>query len=389
MTEYKTKITFCGRTDPGLLRTNNEDAFVVHEIWDKDHVLAVAIDGVGGYEGGEVAAQAAQEVIPDFLVKYPNGERLDLLKQAVVEANNAIIEKRKQQENLANMSCVLTAALVEVQQKRINMVHVGDTRLYQYHKDRLTKLSHDHSLIGYREEIGDLTEDEAMHHPQRNIISRDVGSAHHEVDDRDFLEAETFPLLPNSTLLLCSDGLCDMITTARIREVLRQEIPLEQKAAELIEAAKDAGGHDNITVVLVEYQSDEPEEAEEAKEEPAAIPENIRVEPIIQTPKRVVRREEEPVASDGNKRRRIFAWLAILLAAGLIVLYVLASGILKTGASSPEPESVERPAVEQGTTPQPAGEEAAPHSGQDAAQITPEQAEATEESTVQEKAETI
>ena len=261
--KYKIKTFFTGSTDLGKQRTNNEDAFVVQNIWDKNHVLAVAIDGVGGYEGGEVAATIAQKSIVEYLEKYPNGERLDLLKQAVVFANNSIFEERQKQENLANMSCVLTAVLLEVEKKQINMAHVGDTRLYMYRKGELKKLSHDHSLIGYREEVGDLTEEEAMHHPQRNIISRDVGSAYHEISDRDFLEAATFPLLPNSRLLLCSDGLCDMITSMQMKQILEQKTTLEEKTIQLIDAANTEGGKDNVTVVLVEYQSNEPEKKEE------------------------------------------------------------------------------------------------------------------------------
>lgn len=250
-------ITFEGKTDLGKIRTNNEDAFIAQNIWDSKHLLAAAIDGVGGYEGGEVAAAIAQETVAEYLRKYPNGERLSLLKQAVAEANNKIAEQRIVQPRLASMSCVLTACLIELEMKRINMVHVGDTRLYEYRRGKLQKLSHDHSLVGYREEIGDLTEEQAMNHPQRNIIGRDVGSAFHGVDDNDFLEARTFPLHPNSILLLCSDGLSDMLRSFEITSVLEQSIPLAEKAGALIDLANERGGKDNITVVLVEYQDEE------------------------------------------------------------------------------------------------------------------------------------
>lgn len=249
-------ILFCGKTDMGRQRTNNEDAFVAQQLNDSI-VLAVAIDGVGGYEGGEVAAEMAQTEIPAYLKNYNRGELLELLKQAVVSANNAIFERRQTDADRPSMSCVLTATIIDTRQDTINMVHVGDTRLYQFHHGELTKLSHDHSLIGYREEVGDLTEEQAMHHPQRNVISRDVGSAHHEVSDPDFLEAAQFPLLPNSTLLLCSDGLTDLITSKQIVAVLEQDVPLDEKAKLLIDAANEAGGKDNVTVVLVEYRAEE------------------------------------------------------------------------------------------------------------------------------------
>jgi len=252
-------IVFYGLSDMGRQRTNNEDAFVAERM-DRHSVLAVAIDGVGGYEGGEVAAAIAQEEIPAYLKEFNKGDQLELLKRAVVAANNAIVDRRQTDPERANMSCVLTSALINTQQKVLDMVHVGDSRLYQFHHGVLTKLSHDHSLVGYREEIGDLTEEEAMHHPQRNIISRDVGSEHHEVSDHDFLEAEEFPLLPNSIFLLCSDGLTDLITSKQITAVLQQSATLEEKAQQLVNAANEAGGKDNITVVLVEYRAEETDE---------------------------------------------------------------------------------------------------------------------------------
>ena len=250
------KLIIYGQSDVGQQRTNNEDAFVVEQL-DEHTVLAVAIDGVGGYEGGEVAAEMAQKEIPAYLKEFTRGERLELLKQAVVCANNAIYDRRRLDTARPDMSCVLTAALIDAGCKVVDMVHVGDTRMYQYHHGELRKLSHDHSLIGYREEIGDLTEEEAMHHPQRNVISRVVGSDRHEVGDTDFLEAAEFPLLPNSTFLLCSDGLTDLITSKQIVAILERPISLEEKTQALIDAANDAGGEDNITVVLVEYQAEE------------------------------------------------------------------------------------------------------------------------------------
>ncbi len=254
----KEQLTFYGKTDMGRQRTNNEDAFVLEQI-DQYTLLTIAIDGVGGYEGGEVAAEIAQKEIPAYLKNFSHGERLELLKQAVVSANNAIYERRQLDTARSNMSCVLTSALIDTERKVLDMVHVGDTRLYQFHHGELVKLSHDHSLIGYREEIGDLTEEEAMHHPQRNVISRDVGSERHEVEDPDFLEAEEFPLLPNTTFLLCSDGLTDLITSRQIVEILERQVTLETKAQQLIETANEAGGKDNVTVVLAEYQATEEE----------------------------------------------------------------------------------------------------------------------------------
>ena len=245
-------ITFFGKTDVGHLRSNNEDAFIAQYIWDEKHILAVAIDGVGGYEGGEIAASLAQKSIVEYLESYSNGERLELLKQAVIFANNRVYSERKNLPQYCSMSCVLTAVLVEAESKRINMAHIGDTRLYQFANGKMVKLSHDHSLVGYREEIGELTEEEAMKHPQRNVIGRDVGSQFLESSGNDYIEIETFPLIPNSILLLCSDGLCDMITSEQMKIEIEKDLPIKDKVDNLIKEANKAGGKDNVTVVLVE-----------------------------------------------------------------------------------------------------------------------------------------
>ena len=250
-------VVYFGESHEGKVRTNNEDAFVVQPIWNERNLLAVVIDGVGGYEGGEVAAAIARDSIVEYLEKYYNGERLELLKQAVVYANNRIYEERLANSKLSNMGCVLTAILIDAEDNRVNLAHVGDTRLYQYAFGEIKKLSHDHSLVGYREEIGDLTEEEAMNHPQRNIISRDVGSKQLDGGE-DYVDAESFPFEYKSSFLLCSDGLSDLVTSAAMKEVLEMEISVAEKVKLLIERANEAGGKDNITVIIVESDREEP-----------------------------------------------------------------------------------------------------------------------------------
>lgn len=250
-------VVYFGKSHEGKVRTNNEDAFVVQPIWNERNLLAVVIDGVGGYEGGEVAAAIARDSIVEYLEKYYNGERLELLKQAVVYANNRIYEERLANSKLSNMGCVLTAILIDAEDNRVNLAHVGDTRLYQYAFGEIKKLSHDHSLVGYREEIGDLTEEEAMNHPQRNIISRDVGSKQLDGGE-DYVDAESFPFEYKSSFLLCSDGLSDLVTSAAMKEVLEMDISVAEKVELLIERANEAGGKDNITVIIVESDREEP-----------------------------------------------------------------------------------------------------------------------------------
>lgn len=319
------KITFFGLSDMGRQRTNNEDAFVA-EALDENTVLAVAIDGVGGYEGGEVAAAIAQKEIPEYLKKYNRGERLELLKQAVTEANNAIVERRQTDTERANMSCVLTSAVFDIQRKVVDMVHVGDTRLYQFHLGQLRKLSHDHSLVGYREEIGDLTEEEAMHHPKRNEISRDVGSEWHEVEDRDFIEAEEFPLPANSIFLFCSDGLTDLVTSKQIVGILELPDSLEKKAQMLIDMANEAGGKDNITVVLVEYHAEEEKEEAPLKpveEQNAAETKGETSQPTGTPVHLPVQNDEEKNKKRGKKSKLIWIIVLVALFLGICVFIAL------------------------------------------------------------------
>ena len=320
--KHKTGISIIGKTDMGRVRTNNEDAFVAQKLWDENTYLAIAIDGVGGYEGGEIAADIARRTIPEFLLASSNGERVELLKQAVTAANNAIFDAREADPEHGQMSCVLTAAIIDVEQRQISMAHVGDSRLYGYHHGVLKKLSHDHSLIGYREEIGDLSEEEAMHHPQRNVIGRDVGSQKHKANDDDFIEAQVFPLMPNTTLLLCSDGLTDMITSATITSVLSQGTKLEEKAEALIKAALEAGGKDNVTVVLFEYQSDEPDTQTEERAKDEKPMNTIKEKQVV---------EDHSSAKKPTKRNWLKTLLLVLvgLLMGFGIAYYWQNGIVE------------------------------------------------------------
>lgn len=369
------EITFFGNTNMGMIRTNNEDAFVVQNIWDEDHILAVAIDGVGGYEGGEVAAALARDNIVEYLSKYSNGERVELLKQAVIYANNVIFEERKKDLNLANMSCVLTAVLVEVKQERINMAHVGDTRLYQFADGQIHKLSHDHSLVGYREEIGELTEEEAMRHPQRNIIGRDVGSQFLEGDCNNYVETATFPLNHRSTLLLCSDGLCDMVMSMQMADVLSTDLDVEQKANALIAAANKAGGKDNVTVVLVDINfpdEDETVEVEEAEDNGIESLGDIEIVPVNEDEESDVetdgadntdgadktpadaKKKAEPKAKNSHKSLVvILVLLLIIVALGMFIVGYVYSDVVKTKAAAQaviEQPVVEEPIIQNDTT---------------------------------------
>ena len=149
------------------------------------------------------------------------------------------------------MACVLT--LVVLENGSAVAGHVGDSRLYQVRRGKIRKITHDHSPVGEREDSRELTEADAMRHPRRNEVFRDVGSQEHTPDDADFIELQRFAFEPDSALLLCSDGLSDQVPSAEIRaSVERHAGNPEAAARELIAAANGAGGKDNVTVLVVE-----------------------------------------------------------------------------------------------------------------------------------------
>lgn len=351
LTVHITKAKGVGVCDMGCVRTNNEDNMVLQKLWTDNYLLAVAIDGVGGQEGGEVAAAIAAESIPRFLETYRNGDPQELLCQAVQQANNDIFARREQDSKLAYMSCVLTAVLLDSRQGKAYMAHVGDSRLYLFSDGALRKLSHDHSLIGYREEQGDLTEEEAMHHPQRNIISRDVGSERHE--STEFVESGAFDLYGDSILMLCSDGLCDMITSKEMVAILQRNDDIAERDKMLVDAAKSAGGRDNITVILVEHKSNKKQKSVTATDKKSGnVGHNHSTDNVVQT-ENDGDNQSQQLPNDNNAddaagqkaptvHKRI--WLVILAAIAALAIG-FAAGWLCFADKEPEKVDVTSPAT--------------------------------------------
>ncbi len=258
-------------TDVGRRRTDNQDTFICSTLWSESSALLAVIDGVGGYAGGDRAAAIAKESIEQYMAK-PNGDALSMLREAVVYANNQIDAQRRQNPRLAQMCCVLTAVVADCEAGQLYFAHVGDTRLYRYRKGTLEKLTHDHSAVGAREDANELTEKEAMRHPRRNEIMREVGLTAHRVDDPGFLESGQTDFKPGDQLLLCSDGLTDMITQQQILNVLGQSLPLDEELTELVRLANEQGGHDNVTVVLA--QNGQPNAAMAVPTDQSSLPQS-------------------------------------------------------------------------------------------------------------------
>ncbi|HLY19935.1 MAG TPA: protein phosphatase 2C domain-containing protein [Bryobacteraceae bacterium] len=232
-------------SDTGLLRARNEDRYWV----DEERGIFLVVDGVGGHAAGETAAEIAVETIREQLAEA-EGPAEERVRRAITDANNRIFERAQDAEALRGMACVLTLAVVDDGQMVIG--HVGDSRLYLIWNGGIRKLTPDHSPVGEGEDAGEFTEEQAMLHPRRNEVFRDVGTRPRDAGDGSFVEVRRCDFKPDAAFLLCTDGLSDLLPAAAIREIAeRYAGEPEQVARELVEAANEAGGKDNVTAVLV------------------------------------------------------------------------------------------------------------------------------------------
>ena len=165
---------YFGLTDTGKQRGNNEDAFIAQPVAGKALIMACVIDGVGGYEGGEVAAAIAH----DAIIKRLNSSASNLptdLAEAFQIANDQIYQDKQKNKQHQSMACVATLALADINENQFYYAHIGDTRLYLLRDNSLVKVSSDHSFVGFLEDSGRLTEEAAMNHPKRNEINKALG----------------------------------------------------------------------------------------------------------------------------------------------------------------------------------------------------------------------
>lgn len=318
---------FFGITDKGKRRDNNEDTFIVQELPGTQLLLACVIDGVGGYNGGEVAAEIARTVILEKS-KNISEDIIETLRLAVVAANESIQEQRHADKANTDMACVLTCVIADKKNNRLWYAHVGDTRLYLLRDENLIKISSDHSAVGFLEESGRLSELDAMQHPRRNEIDRALGFEAAIAEAGDYIETGESPFLPGDTILLCSDGLSDMIGSAEITAVLNKDESPAAKAKQLIDAANDAGGNDNITAVIVENNR-QPKKLQALK--PVLV--KTGKEESVSGNKTVVKRL--PVGKPTSKRGLVICLALFLL--GIMIVAFIQSKQLKRDAVTVKP----------------------------------------------------
>jgi PPM family protein phosphatase len=228
------------RTDTGRQRRGNEDSSFAQS------PVFVLADGMGGAQSGEVASQI---VVDAFAAGLPDGgtpeERLSVVVQ---RANREIHERSHSELENAGMGTTVTAALLG--EDAVAIAHVGDSRAYLLRDGELSRLTEDHSLVEELLRGGKLTEEEAFEHPQRSVITRALG-----VEPIVEIDTWTYPLRPDDVVLLCSDGLTDMLPEPEIQQLMTESADLATAADKLVAAANAAGGRDNITVVLFRVES--------------------------------------------------------------------------------------------------------------------------------------
>jgi len=223
------------KTDTGRQRRENEDSAFARA------PLFVIADGMGGAQAGEVASKIAVEVFEGGLPEQGTPE--ERLVESAQTANRRIYEISSTEHERAGMGTTLTAVYVD--DSDIAVAHVGDSRAYLYRDGELARLTQDHTLVEELVRRGKLTEEQAAEHPQRSIITRALG-----IDPDVDVDTWTYPGRAGDVVLLCSDGLTSMINEQQITAILSDESDLDRAAERLIAAANDAGGRDNITVVL-------------------------------------------------------------------------------------------------------------------------------------------
>lgn len=229
-------ISFGSRTDIGYVRDHNEDSLIIIP------PLFAVTDGMGGHEAGEIASEITVNTLAELAPSHLDAEGLTA---AVEAANYNVMKAPRQGIGRDGMGTTLTAAMLEGE--RLLIAQVGDSRAYLLHKGHLQQITRDHSLMADLIEAGQITPEEARVHPNRSVITRAIGSDIHMRPDIYELNVDA-----GDRILLCSDGLSSMISNNAIESIMRRQSDAQHCADELVTAALENGGADNVTVVVAD-----------------------------------------------------------------------------------------------------------------------------------------
>ncbi len=235
------------KTDIGKAREKNQDYYYIPSSQD-DLQLFILADGMGGYNGGEVASKLATESLKKYIQNnFENIEKskekiLELIGNAMEYANMVVYEKSKEEKELEGMGTTLEVCLIY--NNKVYLGHVGDSRIYRIRKEVIRKLTKDHSYVQQLVEDGKITREEATNHPKKNMLTKALGCTPYVEPDIRARNVEK-----GDIIIMCSDGLTNMVTEQEIFEAVKENA---EKAPEvLVQKANNAGGYDNITVVTI------------------------------------------------------------------------------------------------------------------------------------------
>lgn len=234
-------------TDIGKIRDMNQDSYYISSEED-DVKLFVVADGMGGYKGGEIASKLAIESVKNYICNNYNETKkekeciLELLRSAIEYANMVVYEKSKEVEELNGMGTTIDVCLVH--SNRVYIGHVGDSRVYRQRKEFFRKLTTDHSYVEQLIKEGNITREEAYNHPKKNMLTKALGCTA-------FVEPDVTVkgFLKDDILLMCTDGLTNMLRDNEISEIIKQDPEIACK--KLVNTANERGGYDNITAVII------------------------------------------------------------------------------------------------------------------------------------------
>ena len=235
------------KSDVGKLRDTNEDSYYISNVDDEIKIFILA-DGMGGYNGGEIASKLAVSTALSYIqTNFANTPKekediLNLVKSAMEYANMVVYEKSNNEKELTGMGTTLEVCLIY--NNKVYIGHVGDSRVYRIRKEFIRKLTHDHSYVQKLVKDGTITEEEARNHPKKNMLMKALGCTA-------FLEPDVTVkgFIKDDIILMCSDGLSNMLDDEEIYEIIRQEGTLA--AEKLVEKANENGGYDNITAIVI------------------------------------------------------------------------------------------------------------------------------------------
>lgn len=234
-------------TDIGKVRDMNQDSYYI-STQDDDVKLYIVADGMGGYKGGEIASRLAIESAKNYIrnnfadIKKEKEQILDLIKNAIEYANMVVYERSKEIKELSGMGTTIDICLIH--SNKVFIGHVGDSRVYRQRKDFFRKLTVDHSYVEQLVKEGNITKEEAYNHPKKNMLTKALGCTA-------FVEPDVMVkgFLKDDILLMCSDGLTNMLKDEKISEIIKADPKMASQ--NLVKKANELGGYDNITAVII------------------------------------------------------------------------------------------------------------------------------------------